>query len=138
MDLTLPLIRLSKFSVVLRIFFKTSLWLKLLILLCITRVMFSGVISMFLLLIVLQTNSPTECIDNPMFCVDSPTKHILAVFSPTNHRSYSTVGLSIRWWRPFYRKCYFLYDNRHTSRVQCIISPNSFRTFDTLVETNAS
>ena len=70
--------------------------LKLLILLRITRVMFMGVILIILLPIVVQTDSPTECIDNP-FRVDSPTKPILAVFSTTNRRSYSIVGLSIQW-----------------------------------------
>ena len=70
--------------------------LKLLILLRITRVMFMGVILIILLPIVVQTDSPTECIDNP-FRVDNPTKPILAVFSTTNRRSYSTVGLSIQW-----------------------------------------
>ena len=49
------------------------------------------------LTLILQPDSPTECIDNPTFRVDGPTKPILAVFSPTNRWSYSTVGLSIRW-----------------------------------------
>ena len=53
------------------------------------------VISIFLRVIVLQTDSPTECIDNPTFRVDSPTKPILEFFSPTNRWSYSTVGQSI-------------------------------------------
>ena len=66
-----------------------------------------GVISIFLRAIVLQPDSPTECIDNPTFCIDSPTKPNLAVFSPTNRWSYSTVGLSIQWSRPVYRKSYF-------------------------------
>ena len=39
---------------------------------------------MFLRAIVLQRDSPSECIDNPTFRVDRPTKPILAVFSPTN------------------------------------------------------
>ena len=45
------------------------------------------IISIFLRAIVLQTESPTECIDNPTFRVDGLTKPILAVFSPTNHWS---------------------------------------------------
>ena len=45
---------------------------------------------------VLQTDSPTERNNNPTFRVDSPTKPILAVFSPTNRWSYSPVGLSIQ------------------------------------------
>ena len=53
------------------------------------------VISIFLRVIVLQTDSPAECIDNPTFRVNSPTKPILAFFSPTNRWSYSTVGQSI-------------------------------------------
>ena len=67
----------------------------------------NGVISIFLRAIVLQTNIPTECIDNPTFRVDSPTKPILAVFSPTNCWSYSTIGLSMQWSKPVYRKSYF-------------------------------
>ena len=43
-----------------------------------------------------------------LFRVDSPTKPILAVFSPTNRLSYSTVGLPIRWLRPVYHKSYFM------------------------------
>ena len=42
------------------------------------------VISIFLRTIILQTDSPTQCTGNPTFRVDSPTKPILAVFSPTN------------------------------------------------------
>ena len=49
------------------------------------------------LTLILQPDSPTKCIDNPTFRVNSPSKPILAVFSPTNGWSYSTVGLSIRW-----------------------------------------
>ena len=48
------------------------------------RVSSKGVIPIFLREIVLQPDSPTECIDNLTFRVDSPTKSILAVFSPTN------------------------------------------------------
>ena len=70
--------------------------------------LFVGVISIFLRATVLQTDGPTECINNPTFRVDSPTKPILAVFIPTNRWSYSTVGLSIRWSRPVYRKSYCL------------------------------
>ena len=44
----------------------------------------NGISSIFLHVIVLQTNSPTDCINNPTFRVDSRTKPILAVFSPTN------------------------------------------------------
>ena len=40
-----------------------------------------GIISISLRAIVLQTDSPTERIDNPMLRFDSPTKPILAVFS---------------------------------------------------------
>ena len=68
----------------------------------------NGFISIFLHAIVLQPDSPTEYIDNPTFRVDGPTKPILAVFSPANRWSYSTVGLSIRWSRPVYRKSYCL------------------------------
>ena len=67
-----------------------------------------GVISIFLRAIVLQTDSPTERTNNPAFRVDSPTKLILVVFSPTNRWSYSPAGLSIRWSRPLYRKSYFM------------------------------
>ena len=67
-----------------------------------------GVISIFLRAIVLQPDRPTECIDNPMFRVDSHTKPILAVFSPTNRWFYSTVGPSIWWSRTVYLKSYFL------------------------------
>ena len=67
-----------------------------------------GVISIFLPAIVLQTDSPTKCIDDPTLCVDSPTKPILAVFSPTDSWFYSTVGLSTQWSRLVYRKSYFL------------------------------
>ena len=51
------------------------------------------VILIFLRAIVLQTDSRTKCID-PTFRVDSPTKPILAVFSPASRWSYSKVGLS--------------------------------------------
>ena len=54
-----------------------------------------GVISIFLRAIVLQTDSPTECIHNPTLRVACPNKPILAVFSPTNRSSYSSVGLSM-------------------------------------------
>ena len=49
--------------------------------------------SIFLRAVVLQPDSPTECINNPTFLIDSPAKSILAVFSPTNRWSYSAVGL---------------------------------------------
>ena len=65
--------------------------------------LYLGVISIFLRAIVLQTDSPNGLIDNTTFCVDNPTKPILAVFSPTNHWSYSPVGLSIRWSWPVYQ-----------------------------------
>ena len=68
----------------------------------------NGVISMFSGAIVLKTDRPTEYIDNPMFGVDSHTKPILAVFSPTNRWFYSTVGPSIWWSRTVYHKSYFL------------------------------
>ena len=70
-------------------------------------ILVSGFISIFLRAIVLQPDSPTECINNPMLCADSPSEPILVVFSPTNHWSYSTIGLSIRWSRPVYCKFYF-------------------------------
>ena len=54
------------------------------------------VISIFLRARVLQTDSPSERNDNPTFRVDSPTKPILAVFSPTDRWSYSPVELSIQ------------------------------------------
>ena len=54
------------------------------------------VISIFLRARVLQTDSPIERNDNPTFRVDSPTKPILAVFSPTDRWSYSPVELSIQ------------------------------------------
>ena len=58
--------------------------------------------------IALQTDCPTECINNPTFRLNSPTKSILGVFSPTNRWSYSTVRLLMQWSRPAYRKTYFL------------------------------
>ena len=85
-----------------------------------TEVIPLGVISIFLRAIVLQTDSPTECIDKPTLRVGSPAKPILVVFSPTNRWSYSTVGLLIGWSRPV------------------IVSPTLFRTIDTLVETSVS
>ena len=86
----------------------------------------------------LQTDSPTESIDNATFRVDGPTKSILAVFRPTNRWSYSTVGLTTRWSRPVYRQSNFLLDNRYTSRDQCIVSPTLCRTIDTVVTTSVS
>ena len=49
--------------------------------------------TLFLRSIVLQTDSHTKGIDDPTFRVDSPTKPVIAVFSPTNHWSYSSVRL---------------------------------------------
>ena len=66
------------------------------------------VISIFLRVIVLQADSSTERINKPTFHVNSPTKPILAVFSPTNRWSYSPVGLSTQWSRPVYHKPYFM------------------------------
>ena len=66
------------------------------------------VISIFLRAIALQSESPIECIDDPTFHVDGPTKPILAVFSPTNRCSYSAVGLSVQSSRPVYHKSYFM------------------------------
>ena len=86
----------------------------------------------------LQTDSPTESIDNATFRVDGPTKSILAVFRPTNRWSYSAVGLTTRWSRPVYRQSNFLLDNRYTSRDQCIVSPTLCRTIDTVVTTSVS
>ena len=114
---------------------------------------FTGVVSIFLCAILLQIDSATECIDNSTFRVDSPTKPILPVFTPTNRWSYTTVGLSIvvktsvsyvllyitlSIWqsRPVYHKSYFLMDYQYTSRDQCIISPTFCRTINTLVETS--
>ena len=65
-------------------------------------------VSIFLHAIVLQTDNSTECVDNPTFRVNSPTKPILAVLSPTIHWSYSIAGLSIQWSRPVYHKFYSL------------------------------
>ena len=96
------------------------------------------VISIFSRAIVLQADGPTECINNTMFRVDSPTKPILAVFSPTNHWSCSTVRLLIRWSRPVDRKSYCLQDYQYTSRDQCVVSPTFCRNIDTLVETVVS
>ena len=79
-------------------------------------------ISIFLRAIVLQTDSPTACINNPTFRVESPTKPILAVFSHTNRWFYSTIGLSIWWSRAVFHKPYFLQDYRYTSREQCMVS----------------
>ena len=67
-----------------------------------------GVISIYLRVIVLQTDSPTERTDNPTFCFNSPTKPILVVFSATTCCSYSPVGLSKRWSKRAYHKSYFL------------------------------
>ena len=66
------------------------------------------VISIFLYAMVLQSHSHTQCIGNPTFRVDSPTKPLLATFSPTNHWSYSTVRLSIRWSGPARCQAYFM------------------------------
>ena len=57
----------------------------------------AGIISIFLRAIVLQTDSPTERIDNLTFPVDSPTKPFLAVFSPTNRWSYLPGRLDYRY-----------------------------------------
>ena len=83
-------------------------------------------------------HSPTNrwCINNPTFRIDSPTKPILATFGHTNRWSYSTVGLSIRWSRPVYRKSYCLQDYQYTSRGQYIVSPILCRIIDTLVKTS--
>ena len=67
---------------------------------------------------VLQTGSPTECTDNHIFRVDSPTKPILAVFSPTNCCFNSPVELLTG------------------GQGQCIVSPTFCRTIDTLLETS--
>ena len=110
---------------------------------------------MFLHVILLQTDSTSECIDNPTFRVNSPTKPILPAFTPTNRWSYTTVGLSIvvktsvsyfllyialSIWqsRPVYHQSYFLQDHRYTSLDQCIASSTFCRTIDTLVETSVS
>ena len=93
---------------------------------------------MFLRAIVLQTYSPIERTDNPTIRVDSPTKPILPVFSPTNRWSYSPVGLSKRRSRPVYGKSYFLWANRCTSRDQCIVNPTLCKTIDTVVKTSVS
>ena len=74
-----------------------------------------GVISIFLRALVLQTDSTAERIDNTTFRVNSTTKPILAVFSPTNRWSYSTVG-----------------------QGQCIISPTFCKAIDTQVGTSVS
>ena len=66
------------------------------------------IILILLRAIVLQTDSPNGRIDNTTFRVDSPTKPILAVFSPESRWSYSSVRLSIWWSRPVFRKSYFL------------------------------
>ena len=87
-------------------------------------------------MIALQPDSPTECINNPTFRVNSPTKPILAVFSPTSRCSYSTVGLLIRWSEQVYRKSYCLWDYQYTSRDQCVVSPTLCRTIDTMVKTS--
>lgn len=94
------------------------------------------VILIFLRATVLQTGSPTECIDNPMFCVNSPTKPTLAVFSPTKRWFYSTEGLSIWWSTLVYRKSYCLQDYRYTSREQCVVSSTLCRTIDKVVKTS--
>ena len=78
-----------------------------------------GVISIFLRAIVLKTISPTEHTYNPAFHINSPTKSILAAFSPTNCWSYSMVGL-------------------YSGQDQCIISHTISRTIDTMVETSVS
>ena len=96
------------------------------------------VILIFLRATVLQTGSPTECIDNPMFCVNSPTKPTLAVFSPTKRWFYSTEGLSTQWSTLVYRKSYCLQDYQYTSQDQCVDSPTLFRTIDTLFKTSVS
>ena len=77
-------------------------------------------ISIFLLAMVLQTDSPTECTDNHIFRVGSPTKPILALFNPTNRCYNSPVELLIG------------------VQDQCIISPTFCRTIDTLLETSVS
>ena len=97
-----------------------------------------GVISIFLCAIVLQTDGTTECINNPTFRVESPTKPILGVFSPTNRWSYSTVRLSIRWSRSVYRNSYCWQCYRYTSRDQCVVSPTLCRITDTVVKTSVS
>ena len=73
---------------------------------------YNGFISIFLCVIVLQTVSPTECINTWIYHVDSPTKPILAALTPSSPNSpnswcCSTVGLSIQWSRSLYHKSYF-------------------------------
>ena len=77
------------------------------------------VILIFLRAIVLQTVSPTECIDNSMFCVNSPTKPTLAVFSPTKRSTQQK-------------------DYRHGGQHRCIVSPTVCRTINTPVKTSVS
>ena len=94
-----------------------------------------GVISVFLRAIILQTDGATECINNPTFFVNSPTKLILAVSSPTDRCSYSTAGPSIQWSR---RKFYFMYDYQNGGQDQCIVSSTFCPTIDILVEASVS
>ena len=67
--------------------------------------------SIFLRVIVLQFNGPIEeCIDNPVVRIDSPTKPILVVFTPTNRWSYLIMRLSTGFSRPVYCKSHFMKD----------------------------
>ena len=95
--------------------------------------------------IFLQTDSPTERINNPTLCVDSPT----------NAWPYSTLGLLIWWSKAVSRQSYFLQDHdtlvkitlfqyyflkdyQHTVRDNHINSPGKCRTDDTVVLANVS
>ena len=79
------------------------------------------VISVSLRTIVLQTDSPTKRIDNPMFRVGSPTKPVLAVFLVPQ-----TVG-------PTHQQ-----DYRYVGQDQHIVSPTFCRTIDALVKTSVT
>ena len=94
-------------------------------------------ISIFLLAIVL----PIFSLQNVSIVLRVLSRALLVYFSgssPTNHWSYSKIGLLIQWSRPVYRKSYILQDYRYTSRVQCVVSPTFCWYIDILAKTSVS